>query len=1187
MVTAASAPTDAAPPVTLPGGHGRAPATPRLGAWLVGAAALAAVIFVARHVADERAFLRIVETARPGWLIVAILLQVLTYAAQGAVWRTAARAVHVRLSIADAYKLSLAKLFVDQALPSGGVSGTFIFARALKARGAQLPAVMTCAIVAAATYWAAYAVALTIALAAALVVASTAGRITIPFAAVTVALIFGAGAASAGLLALAGRSPPRWLCRRMRLKPLARLLELAQIVDVSVARAPRVLSRAAAFHVLIVLLDSSTMWFLLLALGTIAPPAGVFVSFMTSTVFRTIGVVPGGLGTFDAAAVVTLSMVGVPVAVALSAVIAFRVLGFWLPMIPGLLFARQVERPATARASLDPAAWWSLAVPELSRALCTSPAMGLSTAEAARRLERLGPNDVDNRKGFSRPRAVWEQLRNPLVILLVFASAVSAATGEWADAAIVVGILFMSAAVGSSREHHAHVAARELQRHLQPRASVVRDGEEIVVPTREIVPGDVLLLSAGSLVPADGRILEATDFFVNEAVLTGESFPVEKTPAAAAEQASLGERVGSVFLGANVHSGSARCLVVVTGEATALGSIARGLTARPPETSFDRGTRQFGTFLLRAMLVMIVIVFTANVLLDRPVAETLLFSLALAVGLSPELLPAILSVSLARGARMMATHGVLVRRLPGIENLGSMDVLCTDKTGTLTEGVVSLGAAHDVAGERSNRVLELGVLNATLQAGFKNPLDEALLRTPLPGRLDVVKLGEVPWDFVRKRMSVVVQTGGEVVLISKGAVGPLLERCVRTSRGSMIDTTTRGAIDAKIRQWTSAGTRVIAVATRVLPTDATMVTREDESELTLEGFLTFVDAPKEGVAEAISALRRLGVTVKVITGDAELVARHVAGEVGLPAERVLTGKQLDELVGEALGRAAGETDLFVEVDPNQKERIILALRKQGHIVGFLGDGVNDAPAMHAADTSISVDDAVEVARQAADFVLLKRDLDVIRRGIEEGRRIFANTLKYVLTTTSANLGNMISMAAASLALPFLPLTAGQILLNNFLSDIPAIGIAGDSVDPELVDRPRRWDMPFIRRFMVEFGLLSSLFDFATFGALLFWFQADIELFRTAWFVESLLTELVIALAVRTGRRLTRSRPGSFLLISSIVLMAVSLAIPFSCASRWLGFVPLPGPVVVCVVAIAGAYVLAVEALKGRVFRGWR
>jgi Mg2+-importing ATPase len=800
--------------------------------------------------------------------------------------------------------------------------------------------------------------------------------------------------------------------------------------------------------------------------------------------------------------------------------------------------------------------------PELrtSPNVATPRMTGLSSEDAALRLARYGRNELREQQGLSRARVLVAQFRSPLLLLLVFAAIVAALTGQWIDAAIVTVIVLASAGLGFVREYSAQAAAASLRSRIRARVTVVRDGARTSVPIEEVVPGDVVLLSAGSLVPADGSILEACDFFLSEAVLTGESFPVEKRE---------GDRV---FLGTNVRSGTARCLVEVTGRETAFGRIAHRLALRSPETEFERGVRRFGYLLTIAMLAMVLLVFVAHVFRGRPPVETLLFAVALAVGLSPELLPAILSVNLARGASAMSKLGVLVRHLNAIENLGSMDVLCTDKTGTLTRGVVQVEGAFDPQGVPSPEVLRLAAINAALETGLENPLAAAILAAHGPVLSGIEKLDEIPFDFTRKRLSIVVRDHDRVRLIAKGAVAHVLEVCCAPPD-----------VEERVSTWNRQGIRVIAVAVRELDRRSSYG-HADEHDLTLAGFVTFLDEPKPGVEKAIADLKALGVAVKVITGDTRLVAEHISRRVGRAAGHVVTGGNHDGMCDEALWPAAEATDVFAEVDPNQKERIILALKKTAHVVGFLGDGVNDAPAMHAADTSLSVEQAVDVAREVADFVLLDRDLDVIRAGIEEGRKTFANTLKYVLTTTSANLGNMVSMAVGSLILPFLPLTAGQILLNNFLSDIPAIGIADDAVDPELVNRPRRWDMGFIARFMVEFGILSSMFDLLTFALLIVVLRADVKSFQTAWFVESLLTELVIALVVRTRRRFYRSRPGRLLLYSTIALIVFTLAIPYLPFVRIVGFIPLPASIVGALAAITIAYVLAAEMTKRWFYR---
>jgi len=844
---------------------------------------------------------------------------------------------------------------------------------------------------------------------------------------------------------------------------------------------------------------------------------------------------------------------------------------------------RRPARRAPAALALQPGGeYWAAGVDALLARL-HSGTQGLSSREAWLRLRRYGRNELTAQRALSPLHLMLAQIADPLLLILLFAATVAILTAAWTDAVIVLAIVAATVGIGYAREYGAASAAAALRARVRTHASVLRDGTPHRIPLEKVVPGDIVMLSAGSLVPADSVVIEATDCYVSEAMLTGESFPVRKAAGEVAADTPLARRRNCLYLGSNVMSGTARCLVVATGAATEFARIAHRLELRPPETEFDRGLQRFGYLLTSAMLVMVLLVFVAHVLQGRPPIDTLLFAIALAVGLSPELLPAILRVNLSRGASMMARHGVLVRHLNAIENLGSMDVLCTDKTGTLTEGVVKLEGCRDPSGVAAPAVLELAAVNAALSSGLRNPLDDAILETRKPDLDGIGKLDEIPFDFVRKRVSVVVQRGEHALLITKGAFRQVLESCTHVAGGAAIDDALLRSLEARHDAWARDGIRVLAVATRELPPQPDY-TKQDEHDLCLAGFLTFLDRPKAGAREAIAGLGRLGVAIKLITGDTKAVALHLCALVGLRAERVLTGRELDELHDEALWREAERTDLFVEVDPNQKERIILSLRKMGHVVGFLGDGVNDAPAMHAADTSLSVDQAADVAREAADFVLLERDLEVIRRGIEEGRRTFANTLKYVLTTTSANLGNMLSMAAASLVLPFLPLLAGQILLNNFLSDIPAVGIADDSVDPELVDRPRRWDMNFIGRFMVEFGALSSLFDFLTFGALLWVFHATVEQFRTGWFVESLLTELVIALVVRTRRPFFRSRPGTVLLASTVLLIALAVAIPYLPYANLLGFVPLPAGVILALAAITVLYVAAAEAAKRWFYR---
>ncbi|HEX2495170.1 MAG TPA: magnesium-translocating P-type ATPase [Steroidobacter sp.] len=1151
------------------------------GRWLsllAGAALVLAVSIAALHFSEAQEIARLAERAQPWWLLLAIVLQLGTYIAQGEIWRSIGKRAGFPLSPGAVFRLSLAKLFVDQALPSAGISGTAAVAKHLEQCGMPRPAVMAGVVANLTSYFTCYVVLLILSLLLLPLSGRTGKAVMLAaaaFVACSVALVVTLLVLPGRMSGVVGRLP--------RIRALEGLASSFQEADIALVRRPPVFLLACGCQAAIVLLDASTVWVLVKALGAAPRLAAVFSSFMISNLFRTLGVLPGGLGAFEASSVLTLGFVGVPLPAALSATLLFRGLSFWLPMLPGAWLSRQLfgAHPRTdVQASIE--GYWALAPEEAMRRLDSTP-QGLTSAQAAERLRTFGSNEIRAERELSRVQIFARQFASPLLLLLVFAAIVAAATGEIADAAIVFTILFTSTLIGYSREYSAHAAAVALRERIKTRTKALRDGGEQILPTDEIVPGDVVLLSAGSLVPADALVLEAADCYVSESVLTGESFPVEKAPGVLAANTPLSRRTNCVLLGTNVRSGVVRALVVATGPAAQFGTIAQRLTLRPPQTEFDRGIRRFGYLLTSAMLVMVLLVFAAHMFGGRPVVDTLLFSVALAVGLSPELLPAILSVNLARGAEMMARRGVLVRHLNAIENLGSMDVLCTDKTGTLTEGVISLEGAYDHAGAPSSAVVELAAINAALETGLASPLDDAILANRKPDLRRVRKLAEIPFDFVRKRVSVVVDRENAVELISKGAFHHVLEACTVLSDGSALDENARVRLERRNDEWSSRGVRVLAVATRMLDKKDNY-SRADERALTFVGFLTFLDRPKEGAPQALADLGKLGVSVKLITGDAMRVAQHVAELVGMKHEQVLTGAQLDELHDEALWREAERTDLFVEVDPNQKERIILSLRKMGHVVGFLGDGVNDAPAMHAADTSLSVEHAADVAREAADFVLLQRDLDVICRGVQEGRRTFANTLKYVLTTTSANLGNMASMAAASLFLPFLPLTAGQILLNNLLSDIPAAGIAEDSVDPEMVDRPRRWDIRFIGRFMVEFGLLSSMFDFLTFGALLWIFNALPEVFRTAWFVESLLTELAIALVVRTRRPFFRSRPGGLLLASTIVLFVATPTIPYLPYVTALGFVPIPWMLTAALFAITALYVLAAETTKRWFYR---
>jgi len=717
---------------------------------------------------------------------------------------------------------------------------------------------------------------------------------------------------------------------------------------------------------------------------------------------------------------------------------------------------------------------------------------------------------------------------------------------------------------------------------VQVSAAVRRNGERCDIPVEALVPGDLVLLSAGDMVPGDCRLLQSRDLFVDEASLTGETYPAEKGVAPGRAQA--------LFMGTHVISGEGTALVISTGRSTEFGKVAERLRLRPAETEFERGVRRFGTFLMEVTLIMVLAIFAVNAVKHlggsaaNTILDSFLFALALAVGLTPQLLPAIISVNLAQGARRMAHQKVIVKRLAAIENFGSMDVLCADKTGTLTEGRVRLHAALDCDGNSSARVLLFAWLNASFETGFRNPIDEAIRAQTGLDRAGYEKRDEIPYDFVRKRLSILVAHGDETLLITKGALDGVLAVCTRaeTGHGETVELApVRDAIRNRADEFGRQGCRVLGIACRTLGRE-TAITRDDEREMTFAGFLVLADPPKLDTADAIRQLQNLGVRLKVITGDSRLVAASVGAQVGIETSRILTGADLHQMSDEALVRQVSEIDLFAEVEPNHKERVIIALKKAGHVTGFLGDGINDASALHAADVGISVDSAVDVAREAADIVLLEKDLRVLADGVRAGRVTFANTLKYVFMATSANFGNMFSMAAASLFLPFLPLLPKQILLTNLLTDLPEMTIAGDNVDPELVERPRRWDIRFIRRFMIVFGPLSSVFDFLTFGVLLLLLHARPDQFRTGWFVESVVSAALIVLVVRTRRSSFRSRPALPLAITTLAVVLFALLVPLIPDARLFGFTPLPVGFYGLLAVIALLYIAAAEAMK-RVF----
>ncbi len=816
---------------------------------------------------------------------------------------------------------------------------------------------------------------------------------------------------------------------------------------------------------------------------------------------------------------------------------------------------------------------------EVLTALHTS-VLGLTEVEAATRLIANGPNAIRTHR-TSAWAVFARQLRSPILILLIVTAIASLFLGDATNSIVIGLILLVSVGLGFGNEYRAERASEALHSRVTHRVVVVRAGTLSQIDVIDLVPGDVVQLSLGSVVPADIRLISSNNLLCDESILTGESLPVDKDVAAIHGDTSLGAMTSCVFMGTIVHAGSGVGVVVATGGTTEFGKIALGLGERQPQTEFQRGLKRFSYLLLEVAIALTTLIFIANLLLQRPPLDSLLFSLAIAVGITPQLLPAVVSTCLATGTRQLARRKVLVKRLVCIEDLGDMDVLVTDKTGTLTEGNISFSEAIPINSSTSvDSLVTLGLL-ATEVINMKdvastvgqNPLDKALwecgeAKAFQPSKYN--RLDSIPFDHQRRMTSALVsKEGAPAILVTKGAPEDVMQLCIDLpeSAHTLLD------------QQFDAGGRVVAVATRGADGVAKLTTAEERG-LTLVGFLVFLDRPKADAKESLDRLAELGITVKIATGDNAKVAEKVCSDLGIGSGGTITGSQVDAMTDEELAIAAEKASIFARVSPEQKGRLITALRKSGRAVGFLGDGVNDALALHKADLGISVDSATDVAKDAADIVLMAKDLGVLADGVAEGRRIFANTMKYVLMGTSSNFGNMFSAAAASVVLSFLPMLPGQILLNNLLYDTGQLAIPGDRVDKEQTLTPSHWDIGFIRRFMLLFGPISSLFDFATFALMLFVFQAAPGEFRAGWFVESIATQTLIIFAIRTRRvPFLRSRPSAGLLWASLGVVAIGIYLPLSPLAGVLGFDPLPVPFFLTLLGLAVVYLVMVEIAK--------
>jgi Mg2+-importing ATPase len=856
-----------------------------------------------------------------------------------------------------------------------------------------------------------------------------------------------------------------------------------------------------------------------------------------------------------------------------------------------LLLARESEEVA---ASAKPETYWSLDPAEVYTALGTGE-KGLSSDEASKRLAQYGRNELP-KEGASWPKILLGQFDNPMQLILVGVAVLSGFLGQPEQAEIILVIVFLSAMFGFYNEYRAARMVQDLESAVTIKSLVTRDGKPTEVDSRLLVPGDLVTLYIGDVVTADMRIVDSKELEVNEAVLTGESFPVDKSPEKlSSPPATPSASSNLLFMGTNVVRGTGEGVVTLTGKNTEYGSISKTLARAHPETEFQRGTKKYGNLLLEFTFFLTVGIFGLNAAVGHSLVNSLLFALAIAIGIVPELMPAIVTITLSTGAHNMAQEQVLVKRLPSMENLGNVDVLCTDKTGTLTEGKIILKSCFGPDSEPDDAKLipfslacNTAVVGETITG---NPMDAAIWEYAIQKGLrdsasGYAKVNEIPFDYQRRMMSVIERKAdGSLILIAKGAPESVLQRCSYVEwKGQKAQATQEliGPLNAMFTENSKEGYRLLAVAYKDLGEAKSSYTTSDESDLTLAGFLVFTDPPKKGVDQALSKLEALGVGIKILTGDNEMVARKMCDEVGLPVKRLVTGEELAKMNWTEAKSAAGETTIFARVTPDQKLDVIKALKESRHVVGYMGDGVNDAPALYEADVGISVDSGVDVSKDAADVVLLTKDLGILANGIEEGRKTFGNTMKYVLMGTSSNFGNMFSASAASVFLPFLPMLPMQILFLNLLYNFANLTLPTDSVDEEVTKWPRRWDMAYIRDFTIFFGPFSSVYDFLTYGIMLFIFGASASLFQTAWFVESFWTETLIIFVIRTRRiPFFRSRPGKWLTVFTLGSVVFGTILPFTALGALMGFVPLPPAFWILNVLMTITYLFLVDA--GKVF----
>lgn len=821
---------------------------------------------------------------------------------------------------------------------------------------------------------------------------------------------------------------------------------------------------------------------------------------------------------------------------------------------------------------------------ELAKELSTDTKQGLTADEAARRLLAHGPNTLAEKKEISVVLEFLSYFKSPLILILLAASLISAFLGEMTNAIIISVMIILSVVLDFFEEHSANKAAKKLKEKVNVTATVIRNGKEEEIKTQDIVPGDLIFLNAGDLVPADARVITADDFFVNQSSLTGESYPAEKTGEIAREKtASLTEMKNMVFFGTSVISGTASALVCQTGGKTEFGQIASKLVKKEEKSEFELGVTNFGFFIMKIIIFLVLAIFLLNTVIKHQFLESFLFAIAIAVGITPELLPMIMSITMARGSLKMSKKGVIVKKLSAIPSFGGMDILCTDKTGTLTCDNIKLVTYTNIEGEHSENVLRAAYFNSYFQTGIKNTLNQAVLAYRKIDLGGVEKKEEIPFDFNRKMLSVVVAEKTEHRLISMGAPEEIFKKCDNYRLHEKIFSFQKNDLKKAVGQYqrlSADGYRVLGVAGKNVKDFKPVYTHADEAELEFLGFVSFLDPPKIEIKKVLQDLKNMGVEVKVITGDNELVAQKICFEVGLESKGLMMGGDTEKMSDSALRIKAEQNTIFARFSPDEKERIIRLLKADKRAVGYLGDGINDAPSLKTADIGISVENAVDVAKESADIVLTQKDLAILKDGILEGRKVFGNTMKYIMMGLSSNFGNMFSVLGAILFLPFLPMLPIQILLNNFIYDFSQITIPTDHVDKDWIDKPRRWNIKFIKKFMYIFGPISSVYDILTFLVLYFVFHASASVFQTGWFMESLATQTLVIHIIRTKKMpFLQSTASKLLLVSTFAAVGIGWIIPYTPIGRIFKFSPLPLPIVLTIVGIVLVYLVCVEIGK--------